>query len=104
MANTYNRVNAASTTSGGGGTGNPFSQAFTVANWTGPVGGFYFITILENTHDKGTDPGVQLFELSGVDYIQVEVDRVRVNSSGDIEIRVPDSPDLRFNGKIVVTD
>lgn len=103
MANTYKRINAASTSSGGG-SGTPYSQTFLTATWSGPSGGYYTITILESTHGKGTDPGVEVYETSGTDDDQVTIDRIRVNSSGDVELRVPSSPDLRFDGKVVILD
>lgn len=102
MARTYNRINAANVGSGSGAI--PYSTVFTLSDWNGPSGGFYTITILEAAHNKGTSPGVEIFELVSGDYIQVEVDRVRVNSGGDVEVRVPETPDLRFNGKIVILD
>lgn len=71
-------------------------------DWGTASGGYYSITVLVGSHKAGTSPTVQIFELTGSDYDMVQVDRIRVNSSGDITIRVPETPDGRFTGKIVV--
>lgn len=101
MAKTYNRINTAAT--GGGGSGTPFSSSFVVASWSLSTS-YYLINILESTHGKGVSPGVEVFELVGSDYEQISIDRIKINASGDIELRVLASPDLRFNGKVVVLD
>lgn len=69
-------------------------------SWTGPSGGYYTQTILEATHNKGTDPVVQVFETIAGDDILVGLDAVTINSSGDIELQVTDN--ARFAGKIVI--
>lgn len=100
MAKSYEQINA--TSSGGGGSSTPYSQTFNdSSDWTGPSLGFYTITILETTHDKGTTPIVQVYELISSDYEEVITDIV-INSSGDITIRVTDNIDTRFAGRIVV--
>jgi hypothetical protein len=104
MGSTYKRVNQASTSSGGGGgSGTPYSEVFSVASWSGPTSGFYTYTVLAIDHDKGTSPGVQLFELDGAVYGQVEA-VIEINGSGDVEVKVPSLPDNRFDGKIVILD
>jgi hypothetical protein len=42
-----------------------------------------------------------MFEQVGSDYEQVTVN-YNINSSGDVSISVPDSPDLRFAGVVVI--
>lgn len=71
-------------------------------DWGSATGGYYTITVLASTHKAGISPTIQIFELSGSDYDMVQVDRIRVNSSGDISIRVPETPDGRFEGKLVI--
>lgn len=71
-------------------------------DWSGPSGGYYTISYTEATHNKGLVPAVQIFEQDGANYNLVDVDRVQVNASGDVEIRVLEVPDLRFNGKILI--
>lgn len=70
-------------------------------DWGSAGGGFYSLTVLQTAH-KAVSPTVQIFELSGSDYDVVMVDRIRINSSGDVTIRVPETPDGRFAGKIII--
>ena len=72
-------------------------------DWSGPSGGFYTVTLAWADHGKSKSPIAQVFQKDGTDYYGVDVDRVTVNSSGDVTIRVPDSPDSRFEGKLVVS-
>lgn len=81
----------------------PYADTFNnTTDWVGPSGGFYTITIAQVTHQKGINPQVQVLELDGSNFNIVDVDRVQVTPTGDVEIRVPASPDLRFNGKIII--
>ena len=81
----------------------PYADTFNnTTDWVGPSSGFYTITIAQVTHQKGINPQVQVMELDGSNFNIVDVDRVQVTPTGDVEIRVPASPDLRFNGKIVI--
>lgn len=71
-------------------------------DWGAASGGYYTITIPQATHTRGTSPQVDLFELSGSDYIKVEADEVKVLANGNVEFRVPEDPDCRFAGKAVL--
>jgi hypothetical protein len=102
MALTYRRINQAGTGGGGGGTGTPYSEAFTTATWS-LVSGNYEITVLASNHDKGTAPGVQVYEDITSTLHQVTVD-IKISISGDVTISIPASPDNRFNGKIVILE
>ena len=80
-----------------------YSDTFNnTTDWSGPTGGFYTITYPQATHQKGIAPKIMIFENELGNFNVVDVDRVQVTPAGDIEIRVPSSPDLRFNGKIVI--
>ena len=103
MGFTYKRINAAST-GGSGGSGASYFENFTSGSWTGPTSGYYTYTVLAANHGKGTAPGVEVYLESASNYDQIEVDRVRVNASGDVEIRVPEVPDLRFTGRILILE
>lgn len=72
------------------------------SDWGSASGGFYTITVLQTTHLVGTSPAVSLFELDSGDHVLVNVDEVRVNTSGDVSFRVPETPDLRFAGKVII--
>lgn len=71
-------------------------------DWGSPVSGYYIINILQTTHLKGTDPFVQVFELVGGSYELVNVDLISHNISGDVIIRILETPDTRFEGKVVI--
>lgn len=88
---------------GGGGPADRFIQTFNATtDWGSPSGGYYTITVLGLTHGLGVDPNVQVYEtIAGVDYLLLP-DEIRINGSGDIAIRVLQSPDLRFAGKILI--
>jgi hypothetical protein len=88
---------------GGGGGGAVYSETFNASgDWSGPSGGYYTITVLEATHEQGTTPMVQVYELVGALYEQVDVDRVAINGSGDVTIRVTENIDTRFEGRITI--
>jgi hypothetical protein len=72
------------------------------SDWGSPSGGYYTITILAATHTKGINPIVNIRELSGSDYIDLSVDQILINSSGDISFRVLETPDLRFAGRVTI--
>lgn len=79
----------------------PVYVDFLIADWDAAVGGYHSMTFFGSWHLKET-PVIQIFALDGTDLDIVSVDRVRVASNGDITIRVPDSPDGRFDGRIVI--
>jgi hypothetical protein len=71
-------------------------------DWGSASGGYYTITVLASAHGRGTQPVPNLFELIGSDYIHVDADQVKVNgTTGDISIRVSQTPDGRFFGRLV---
>lgn len=78
-----------------------YSNTFIVGDWTGPSGGLYSLTVSESSHNKGINPQVQVFELSGSDYILINVDVV-ISSLGDVTLNVSQTPDNRFAGKYVI--
>ena len=80
-----------------------YSQMFNgTTSWGSAVGGYYEITILSNTHKIG-NPMIQVFEDVSGNLDVVQTDRIRVNSSGDVSIRVTELPDGRFAGKVVIS-
>jgi hypothetical protein len=78
-----------------------FKQLFSISDWT-LSGNYYEITIPPGTHGKGLNPSIQVFELNGTDYEEVIIDTVIVDNNGNIKLKVPSTPDLRFNGKYIV--
>lgn len=74
---------------------------FSSGSWSGPdLSGNYTITVTAAVHQK-INPTVSVFEASGSDFLEVET-QVLVDSSDNVTISVPASPDLRFVGKIVI--
>lgn len=90
------------TGSGGGGGGSvvKYSATFLIAAWT-LNSGMYEYSVPQSTHAAGTSPNVQVFQLVTSNYEFVQP-AVIVNASGDITLQVTSSPDLRFDGKIIV--
>jgi len=98
MANTYQSINLDAAS----GTTQPaIPIAILVSEW-GVVGSDYEIEIAQSTHNRGTSPQVQVFEKVLTDYVEVVVD-ILVKSNGNIVIKVSQTPDLRFEGRVVIS-
>lgn len=78
-----------------------YSETFTTLSWVGPTSDTYSYTVLKSTHLKD-NPTVQVYELSGINYNQVEVG-IQIDASDNVIITVAATPDMRFNGKITIT-
>jgi len=104
---TYNPFNGNLDFTGSGGSAVQSPNYFAIFNnttdWGSASGGNYTITILASTHGKGTNPIVQILELNGSDYETIVVSH-KLNASGDISVLVSDTPDLRFNMKIIISE
>ena len=99
MSSKYKLVNAAGT---GGGSAETFTQSFNATtDWGVASGGFYTIAIPQSTHGKSVSPLVQLYEVAGSDFDQVEAEIV-ITSAGDVDIKVTEVIDSRFAGKVVI--
>jgi hypothetical protein len=90
-----------------GSSSGPANRYFAIFNsttdWTGPSGGFYELSIAQLSHTRGVNPQIQIYELVSGDYVLVNVDQVIVDDiTGDVILKVPSSPDLRFNGKVIL--
>ena len=71
--------------------------------WGTASAGYYTITVTAATHGIGVNPVCKVQELSGSDFIDVEPDRIYTYANGDISFRVPETPDLRFAGRIIIS-
>ena len=81
-----------------------YQQAITAAgSWGAASGGEYTITVTAATHKKGTTPSiVQVWEDEGTEHA-LSVARVEiVDASGNVQIKVSETPDGRFDGRIVI--
>ena len=101
MSNTYQSINQDAVGGGGGGGNPPYSSSFLVASWNLNVDK-YEITISEATHERGAAVLVQVYELDTGVYKEVGTD-ITVSAAGNITITIAASPDLRFDGKVVIT-
>lgn len=93
-------------TTGGGAAVQSPNYVATFSNpvsWGLPSAGEYTLTVPVATHGKGQNPIVQILELSGSDYVTVAISH-KVDSLGNIIIQVSETPDLRFNGKVIVAE
>ena len=71
-------------------------------DWSGPSGGYYSMYISAAVHLQGLTPEVNCYELVTSNYDHIYPDRITVDALGNVTIYVPDTPDLRYSGKVVV--
>ena len=90
--------------SGSGAQAPNYLQTFVSGDWVGPVDGFYSLTILASIHNKGINPVIQVFELNGTDYEEIDLSITVHSITGDITLGVTETPDSRFNGKIIISE
>jgi hypothetical protein len=72
-------------------------------SWGSASGGYYTFTVTVATHGLGTAPAVAVQEVSGADYVSILPDQVKTAANGDVSIRVPETPDGRFAGRLVIS-
>lgn len=73
---------------------------FIIASWTLSAGE-YVIEYPKTLHSKGDNPIVQVFELELGQYSPV-IMTVEVTNIGLVRLRIPQTPDLRFEGKVII--
>lgn len=71
-------------------------------DWGGVVGGEYIFTASGVDHTRGLNPSVMVFETAGSTETMVDLDIKYDNITGDVSLVVPDSPDCRFAGRVVI--
>lgn len=86
--------------SASGGVG-AFSKEFLIADWIANTG-VYSITINSSEHGKTAISDVIIYKNTGGIYSIVYMDSVNVDSFLGVEINVLDSPDMRFDGRVVI--
>ncbi|AFC21668.1 hypothetical protein GAP32_218 [Cronobacter phage vB_CsaM_GAP32] len=77
------------------GSGGGVATTFAIADWV--LNGAYYTYTVTN----GNIQQVAVQELSGSNYIPVEVDSIVISSTNAV-LSVPATPDLRFNGRVIV--
>lgn len=86
---------------GGGGSSTPYKYDFLSTDWVLDVD-VYKIEILAALHLKGVNPTAHVFEDVLSDFEEVETS-LELNASGDIILKVSQTPDLRFSGKTIIS-
>ena len=81
-----------------------YTETFVSGDWVGPSSGFYTLSILGATHGKGINPLIQVYELNGGDYELVDVSTSVDSLNGDVTLGVVETPDERFDGKIIISE
>lgn len=71
-------------------------------SWGSASGGVYTITIAAGTHGKGTSPLVMVQEAASSDWVTVIPEDVIVRSTGNVEIKVSETPNGRFAGRVII--
>jgi hypothetical protein len=71
-------------------------------DWGAPSGGYYTIATTEATHGRGVNPMIQFYEDVGAGVlVQTQPDSSTVQTTGNHDFKVPESPDMRYAGKVV---
>lgn len=80
-----------------------YAQNFNnTTDWGTAAGGYYTITVTGATHTRGINPIARVFETSGAVESEVELDLSYDNTTGDVSLAVPETPDCRFTGRTVI--
>jgi hypothetical protein len=99
----FSATNPASGGGGGGGPAERYTATFnSTTSWGSASGGVYTITISAATHGKGTAPNVAVYENVGGVYELVALESVRVTLTGNVSLRVLETPDNRFAGLVLI--
>jgi hypothetical protein len=80
---------------------NPYD--FVISDWV-DEGYFYTISIPVSAHDSGQYPIFQTYEKIGLEYYSTEFDSIILQANGNFKVRVLKTPDLRFNGRLIVDE
>lgn len=80
-----------------------YVQSFdNTTSWGTASGGEYSISISAGTHGLGTNVIATVYEqLSPTEFEEVFV-YTTITSAGTVTIKVPETPDTRFTGKIII--
>jgi hypothetical protein len=84
----------------GGGATTKYVKTVLLSDWVGPSSGEYTLTIAHSFHGI-PNPQVVSYETSGADFEQILVP-IKIDAAHNITLTVPQTPDTRFTGKIVI--
>jgi hypothetical protein len=80
-----------------------YAQDFdATTDWGTAGGGLYTLAITGATHGMGTNPTVVVYETTSTTESKVELDVDYDNVTGDVSLIVPEVPDCRFAGRVVI--
>ena len=82
------------------GTAVKYQDSFLASDFTLNAGE-YWLEYPESIHQKGVSPIVQVLELEAGQYSTIII-TIEVTNAGLVRIRIPQVPDLRFDGKIII--
>lgn len=81
-----------------------YSETFdATTDWGTAASGYYAVSVDAATHGVSSHPSVKLYEADGSDYVEVLPDRTKILANNNVEIRVTETPDARFAGKLVIS-
>jgi hypothetical protein len=92
--------------SGGGSTVQTanYVHSFLTTDFTGPGGGNYTLSVAAATHGKGFNPILQIWEDIGGGSFEMVTVSYQIDSSGNLTLQVASSPDMRFSGKVIISE
>lgn len=80
-----------------------YSQDFNATtDWGSPSAGAYTLTVLGSAHTRGVNPTAMVFETNSTIESKVELDMSFDNTTGDVSLVVPQVPDCRFAGRVLI--
>jgi hypothetical protein len=69
--------------------------------WGSASAGYYTFAVTAATHLMGVNPVVMTFSGAGP-FQQVQADQCLSAANGDVSVKVPDDPDCRFAGQLII--
>lgn len=80
-----------------------YNALFSTGDWISE-GSSWLLEIPKSSHDQGNNAIVQIFDSNSkeVDVESVIVVSATLTSAGDVKLYVPQSPDLRFTGRVTI--
>lgn len=71
-------------------------------DWGSASGGYYSYTITKTVHGITTPTNISVFESVSGGYVETQVDQISVSNTDSVVLRVPETPDGRFAGRVSI--
>jgi hypothetical protein len=81
--------------------GGAYVDSFSAVEWVGPVSGSYSLSYPQALHLKGSNPTIVVCEFAASIYTPLDVP-TEIDLFGNIILKVPQTPDLRFTGIVII--